>query len=193
MGYTTDFDGRFNLDRPLTPEHAAYLRAFNETRRMKRDAKIAESFSDPVRTAVGLPIGDDGAYFVGNTKNHGQDHDKSVIEYNDPPGSIERSAEEDWIKWYALVEQRKKEGKQQPGLWCQWTVGDDNQTIEHDGGEKFYDYIEWLRYIINHFIAKWGYVMNGEVAWQGEDTTDIGKMIVNDNVVTVKTGKIVYE
>jgi len=25
-----------------------------------------------------------------------------------------------------------------PGIWCQWTVGDDNRSIVWDQGEKFY-------------------------------------------------------
>src|SRR5438445_13816457 len=38
----------------LQPEHAAYLTAFSDTRRMKRAAKKVEMFPDPVRLAAGL-------------------------------------------------------------------------------------------------------------------------------------------
>mgnify|MGYP000691612867 CR=1 FL=1 len=58
MGYTTDFEGTFALDRPLSPEHAAYLRAFSHTRRMARSA-LAEDMTDDVRSAAGLPIGEE--------------------------------------------------------------------------------------------------------------------------------------
>jgi hypothetical protein len=37
MGYHTEFDGEFNLDKPLTVAHANYLEKFAHTRRMKRD------------------------------------------------------------------------------------------------------------------------------------------------------------
>ena len=37
MGYTTDFSGRFELNKELTPKMAQYLKLFNETRRMGRD------------------------------------------------------------------------------------------------------------------------------------------------------------
>jgi hypothetical protein len=33
MGYTTDFEGEFMLDRPLNAEHQDYLQMFSETRR----------------------------------------------------------------------------------------------------------------------------------------------------------------
>ena len=38
MGYTTDFSGKFDLDRPLREDHAKYLEKFAETRRVRRDA-----------------------------------------------------------------------------------------------------------------------------------------------------------
>jgi hypothetical protein len=34
---------------------------------MKRDAEKASKLADPVREAVGLPIGTEGEYFVGRT------------------------------------------------------------------------------------------------------------------------------
>ena len=57
MGYTTKFEGCFTLDKPLAPEHAAYLKAFNATRRMKRDQFKAAELPDPIRDAAGLPLG----------------------------------------------------------------------------------------------------------------------------------------
>jgi hypothetical protein len=35
------------------------------------------------------------------------------------------------------------------------------------------------------FLAPWGYVLNGEVEWQGEDEEDTGKILVVDNSVEV--------
>lgn len=172
MGYTTDFDGHFDLDRPLSDAQTSYLTKFANTRRMKRITDELHDIPDPVREAVGLPLGPEGAYFVGGLGYNGQERDKSVLEYNDPPSG-------------------------QPGLWCQWEPACDDDgnynMIAWDGGEKFYDYVEWLEYIINNFLAPWGYKLNGEVKWHGESNDDFGKIIVNDNVVTVKVGKIVYD
>jgi hypothetical protein len=36
-------------------------------------------------------------------------------------------------------------------------------------------------------------MLNGEITWEGEDSNDLGKIIVTDNVVEVKTGTITYE
>src|SRR5271157_4650469 len=171
MGYTTDFDGEFTLDKPLKAEHALYLHAFSRSRRMKRDAKIAETLSDPVRKAAGLPIGDEGAYYVGGgdggliggglvsyRRVDNRKNDKSVVDHNE-------SAES------------------QPGVWCQWVPNADVEdiaagvevtAIEWDGGETFYAYVKWIEYLIKHFLAPWGYVLNGTVEWSGEEKSDIG-------------------
>lgn len=186
MGYTTDFKGKFVFDKPLSSDHAAYLKAFNETRRMKRDETIVATFKDELRESVGLPIGKDGAYYVGShtAGNHGQTHDNSIIDYNNAPGTVERLA--DYDAYYKENNQRIADGLAQPGLWCQWTVGSDNQSIEWDGGEKFYNYIEWLKYIIENFTAKWGYVLNGRITWRGEDHDDIGVLLVDNNEVSTQ-------
>jgi len=169
MGYTTDFTGAFYLDKPLADAHFNYLKKFNESRRMKRNAKKAEKLDDPIRIAAGLPIGVEGEYFVGAKGCMGQDEDSSVTDGNYPPST-------------------------QPGLWCQWTPNEEETTeIQWDCGEKFYNYVEWLQYIIDNFLKRWDYVLNGEVEWQGEDSSDMGKIVVTDNEIKVLEGRVVYE
>lgn len=168
MGYTTDFEGSFSLDKPLTTEHATYLRTFSATRRMKRDPMKAKDMIDPHRLAVGLPVGDDSEFFVGGLGYAGQENDSSVIEFNRPPAG-------------------------QPGLWCQWVPGRGDSSIEWDGGEKFYAYVEWIRYLIEKFLAPWGYTLSGTVKWHGEDHDDMGRIVVENNKVTVQKGRVVWE
>lgn len=153
MGYSTEFTGRFHLNRPLQLEHARYLHAFADTRRVQRDAVQAESLTDRVRAAVGLPVGVEGGYVVVRDP-------ASIANQNDPP-------------------------RGQPGLYCQWRPSEDQQGIVWDGGEKFYYYVQWLEYLIEHFLAPWGYVLNGEVRWEGESFEDAGVIrVVNNRVAT---------
>jgi hypothetical protein len=56
-----------------------------------------------------------------------------------------------------------------------------------DGCEKFFMYVEWLEYLIEHFLRPWGYVLSGEVAWFGEDFDDCGDIMVRDNTIRVVT------
>lgn len=168
---------------------------------MKRDPDIAETLPDPVRIAAGLPIGFEGAYFVGTAGNNmGQDNDPSVLEHNNPPGVPKIDEPYDaktWGQKYAkeleLREHALALGLAQPGLWCQWVPNASGTAIVWDEGEKFYDYIEWIEYLITHFLAPWGYKLNGEVSWEGEESGDLGIIEITDNVVRVGRAKITYQ
>lgn len=116
MGYTTEFDGRLDLNKELTAKDAKWLQEFSGTR-------------------------------------HG--------------GNMEHD-------------------KDKPGFWCQWVPTEDFKGIEWDGNEKFYDYVEWLEYLIENFFAPKGYVLNGKLRYQGEEMHDAGWITVSDNIVSVR-------
>lgn len=111
----------------------------------------------------------EGPYFVDGPGFMGQDNTSGVINHNRPPAC-------------------------QPGLWCQWRPTDDGQFIEWDGGEKFYDSLEWMRYIIDHFLKpgalapldflQKNHTLNGEILAQGEDIRDRWTLVVTDNKVS---------
>ncbi len=167
MGYTTYFDGAFQFDKPVTEELKNYINKFCETRRMMRDNdKIKECFPNWKELCFNGELGENGAYFIGGSGIFGQNVDNSVIDSN-----------------YA---------GSQPGLWCQWIINDDNELV-WDEGEKFYYYVEWLDYLIEHFFAPSGYILNGTVFYEGEDSDDFGKIIVTDNVVKVAYGYRAYK
>lgn len=167
MGYQTNFEGEFQVIPPLKTEHREYLVAFSCTRRMKRDVNRAQQLPDPLRLAVGLPLGFEAAYFVGGTGVFGQNIDCSVINYNQPPDG-------------------------QPSLWCDWIPSEDGQIITFDQTrEKFYHYIEWIEYLIKHFLSAWGYTLNGKVLWWGEKNRDAGKIEIVAN--QIKVTKIALE
>ncbi len=166
MGYHTVFDGFFEITPKISEEHRNFINQFNDTRRMQRNSDSADTLSDPIREAVGLPIGEEGGYFVGGSGFQGQGQDDSVTNFNNPPIG-------------------------QPGLWCQWCIDLDNELC-WDGDEKFENYIQWLAYLMNHFLIPWGYNLNGEVNWEGEDNTDFGIMILENNQLSVREGVISY-
>src|SRR5262245_45524459 len=130
MGYHTLFEGEFRLDRPLREAEARYLLKFSRTRRVKRDPVKAALMPDPEREALNLHPGVEGCYFVGGLGFAGQDDDDSVLDGGEPPWG-------------------------QPGLWCQWVPTPDRQGIVWDRLEKFYNYVDWLRYLIEHFLKPW--------------------------------------
>lgn len=165
MGYTTNFIGAFTLSRKLTGPEYLYLYHFSRTRRMKREACAAAAMKDPWRKAVNLSVGCDGEYFVNASGFAGQGKDASIIEYNIPPG-------------------------EQPGLWCKWVPETNRQHISWNGVEKFYDYVEWLEYLIEHFLDRWGITVRGIVKYYGEADEDFGFIVVKDNKVRQIKGTI---
>lgn len=95
-----------------------------------------------------------------------EDNNEGVVDHNRPPST-------------------------QPGLWCQWVPTEDGLSLIWDGGEKFYNYVNWLKYIIEKVLVPKGYVLNGEVEFQGEDMSNRGLIVCKDNVVSIK--EIKYE
>ena len=73
MGYTTDFSGRFELNKQLSPKMKQYLILFNETRRMQRN-------TDEV-------FGVQGEFFVFGGGSFGQDREPNIVDYNEPPST----------------------------------------------------------------------------------------------------------
>ena len=82
---------------------------------------------------------------------------------------------------------KRHEGQEYPGYWCQWIINEEGE-LEWDGGEKFYCYDEWLRYLIKNFFEPEGYVLNGIISFQGEDSEDFGELQIVDNKVTTEYG-----
>ena len=166
MGYSTNFYGTLSFNKPVAPWLAEYINKFSNTRRMKRDPeKIKEFCPKWGDMCFNGELGDEGQYFIGGNMDYDK-REKDVVDYNRPPAG-------------------------QPGLWCQWIIND-NGELEWDGGEKFYEYEAWLDYLIDNFFEPLGYVLNGDIEWQGEESDDFGIIHVKDNFVDMQYGTRVY-
>jgi hypothetical protein len=188
MGYTTDFEGSLKLSRAATEEEMNYINTFSGTRRMKRDVnKLMELYhgahGNPFTNLIATPeviYGEDGGYFAFDDGQSGQSHDSSIIDYNTAPGQLDFGLDN-----WGENDTKIRAGLCQPGLWCQWVITEDGTELEWDGSEKFYNYVEWLQYLITNFFEKWGINLNGEISWVGEDRDDTGKIVVEDNNIVV--------
>jgi hypothetical protein len=175
MGYTTDFEGSLKLTPSLNEKQTEYINRISSTRRMKRNPeKLMELYKGKhgnpfVKNSQmsELIYGKQGEFFAMDDGQAGQLHDNSIEDYNGPPST-------------------------QPGLWCQWQIFDNGASLEWDGEEKFYNYIEWLKYIIKTFFIPWGIVADGEIRWFGEDKDDMGKIKVKNNEVFIFNGEVTF-
>jgi hypothetical protein len=85
MGYSTDFSGKFDLNKKLDKETHEFLVKFSQTRRMARNV-------DP-------KYGEEGEFFVDGKELMGRDEDDTtVINYNRPP----KTQPGLWCTWYPL-------------------------------------------------------------------------------------------
>jgi len=184
MGYTTDFEGSLTLTPALNTEQSEYLNLLFSTRRMKRNvSKLMELYKgehgnpfakDKTPEAI---YGREGEYFAMDDGQSGQLHDDSIIDYNVPP--CQAGFMRDTM---GAV----------PGLWCGWCIESDGSELMWDGGEKFYNYVAWLKYIFKHFFNPWGIKAYGEIRWFGEDRDDMGEIKVKDNEVFVFDAEVTY-
>lgn len=162
MGYDTTFSGGLHFNKPVAEWLADYINEFSSSRRMKRDPEKIKEIYPNWGKLC----------FNGELGEEGEYfigeegyRDESVVDYNSPPAT-------------------------QPGLWCQWIIH--NGQLMWDGNEKFYNYEEWLQYLIDNFFEPLGYILNGDIEWQGEDSEDFGCIHVVDNFIDMQYGEKVY-
>ena len=124
------------------------------------DFNFLTKFNETRRMKRNLPAeyGIDGEFYVDGGGSFGQAQEENIVDHNEPPST-------------------------QPGLWCQWVPTEDRMGIEWDGGEKFYHYTEWIKYLIEKILSPRGYTLKGIVKWQGEDMNDRGQIEIVDNKV----------
>ena len=127
--------GGFHINPPLQGIHLAYLDRISQIRHVKRDVSKLENLRDPLREMVGLPLGLEGAYYVG--ERIPSKHNSSVIDINKPPQG-------------------------QPRRWCEWIPTEDGEFYFW-AYERTYGYDSWLKYLIEHFFTPWNYKLSGRI------------------------------
>ena len=169
MGYNTDFRGGLSISPEPSQEFTDYINEFSDIRHMAIDVdKMVEMFPESKKLGRFFTddFGTEGEFVVLDLDNTGyvlraalDNKETPVIDHNEPPKGV-------------------------PGLWCQWVIEDGE--LVWDGAEKFYNYIEWLEYMIVNFFKPAGYTLNGVIEWRGEDWDDTGKITVTDNKIEVE-------
>jgi hypothetical protein len=154
MGYSTDFNGDFNITPQPSEEFSDKFNEWKDSRRVAIDVTKLPSdvLVNSSKYTIFGDIGKDGSLLIGQDSMNAP----HVPNYNSP-GSM-------------------------PGLWCQWEI-DSEFNLAWDGGEKFYHYIDWLYWLIENIFEPQGFTLNGECEWCGEEREDYGVIRITNNKI----------
>lgn len=177
MGYTTYFFGQFQLNKQLTPELSTYLKNFANMRHYTRNFETLKKN----RKRINLPTASWRKHHASGA-HRGRQFRRQRNRKNLNPFSHSDEPKEN----YCIKYNQPQEGC--PGLWLQWIPNETDDAIEWDEGEKFYRYTEWLEFLIKNIFEPNGYVLNGTVGYEGEDSDDFGDIICENNKVFVTHG-----
>lgn len=67
------------------------------------------------------------------------------------------------------------------------TISEDREFILPDQDESRHGFRLWLKLVVEHYLAPRGYVLNGEVTWEGEDRDDSGTIFVKETTLPTTT------
>jgi hypothetical protein len=106
MGYTTDFQGKLDFNKPLSDKMFNYLKLFSETRRMKRN--VSDVF------------GIEGEFFVFGSDDWGHNQEKNIVDYNQPPSTQPGL----WLQWIPTEDKLSLEwdGNEKFYSYTEWLV-----------------------------------------------------------------------
>ena len=106
----------------------------------------------------------------------------------DPPLSAS-----DAQKVNAFLEKDNRDDDTLPGIWCDFWIAHYGSAIEWiNGSEKTYAAEEWIRYIIDNLLPE-DSIANGTIYANGAESYDLWCIDVENNVVSTRQGKVVYE
>ena len=180
MGYTTDFYGTVTFNKPVTDEMKTFINNFSHNRHMTRDPELIKKMDpDWEKHCFKGNLGPDGIYYYPPDKIH-EDKISRKMSWEKPDEN--KMINNMFGQLVDISVTADSPAKDVPGYWCQWIIND-NDELEWDGGEKFYAYDRWMEFLIKHFFAPEGYILNGAIDFQGEDRDDRGTLYVTNNVV----------
>lgn len=76
-----------------------------------------------------------------------------------------------------------KYSPEHPDSYNQWEPSEDGMSLRWNGGEKFYDYVDWLEWLVKNYFKPRSIELNGTFRYQGEEIGDVGRIEVKDSSV----------
>lgn len=201
MGYSTEFYGKIKITPKPKKDVIDFVNGLANSRRVQIDtSKLpacdnikktwgveGEFFCSPNQREIATKIFNK-KFTIEKLKEIATQHKISI--------PIEKMKKDDLIKYFIdgyfwkntkpnYVIDVNKHPSTQPSLWLHWVINEDGY-LEWNGGEKFYEYCEWLKYLIVNIFEPFKYTLNGEIEFKGEYRSDSGIIKVENNKVEKK-------
>ena len=77
-----------------------------------------------------------------------------------------------------------------PSHWLKWNIYEEegDHYLEWTGGEKFYNYYDWLQLIVEKFLEPKKIYLQGKITYSGEETDDAGLLTAHIQTTQQKGG-----
>lgn len=163
MGYTTTFDGMVSVEPPLNAAEVAYLKKFNDSRRMKREQ---------------------GPYYVDGPGFAGQDDDGKILDYNRAPDGQPGL----WCQWTAADDGSSIywDGAEKFYDAAEWMAYVIDHFLKPGAAAYAASDPQFNEFTFDH-------VLNGVIAAEGEQSGDIWRIVVTNNEVATQSGRVIYD
>ena len=176
MGYNTYFSGKLAFNKPLDKRLNDFLDSFFKTRHFVYSKnKILEVLNTHgISMSKVIPpgftdCGEHGEFLMDNAFTHLTDRNGNLVTFEDCFDDLM-----DFNLTPKII----------PSLWCDFEITDKGEKILFVDG-KNYGYVKWINFLIENFFFPAGYILNGEVEYQGENEDDKGKIVCENNKIDV--------
>lgn len=174
MGYHTEIKGGYVVTGNITPSLVSFVNEYNKARHYKVNMDAILLYFPSIVEQHGLngSAGKNGEFLTLDVYHYG----KGFADYNTYNPSCPDSF---WCQWALFDDYDASdpistcyEINEKDALWLKW-----------DGGEKFYEYEEWLRFLILNVFEPNGVLLNGAVITYGEGYADSEYIVVKNNEI----------
>ena len=154
------FQGAFNLTPALSSAQTSYLQAFLAVQHGFWPLKYVRQQSDPVREAVGLPLGADAAYYTGHHSNGLKGRHPFIDKYNTiSPGP----------------------GNQPHCGNCPWQLSPDDRQLVPDKKKLAAMPLKWLGWLVKYIFTPWKINVTGVASYDDPCTSQEGKIVAESS------------
>jgi len=154
------FQGAFSLTPALSKAQASYLQAFLAVQHGFWPIEYVQQQSDSLREAVGLPLGEDAAFYVGHFSNGLKGRHPFIDKHTTTcPGP----------------------GDQPHCGNCPWELSTDNSQLVPDKKKLATMPLKWLGWLVSHLLTPWKINVTGVASYDDPCTSQEGRIVAESS------------